>query len=41
MKKRTTMLALLGLAMAPLGYAADVGNTRMLSGPVVHGQNLA
>ncbi|WP_116807624.1 S41 family peptidase [Steroidobacter cummioxidans] len=39
--KHTTMLALLGFAMAPLGYAADVGNTRMLSSPAVHGQNLA
>jgi tricorn protease len=39
--KRTTMLASLGLAMAPLGHAADAGNTRMLSSPAVHGQNLA
>jgi tricorn protease len=39
--KRTMMLAFLGLAMAPLSYAADIGNTRMLSNPAVHGQNLA
>jgi tricorn protease len=39
--KNTAMLALLGLAMAPLGHAADAGNTRMLSSPAVHGQNLA
>ncbi|MFC4310509.1 PDZ domain-containing protein [Steroidobacter flavus] len=39
--KNTAMLALLGLVMAPLGHAADAGNTRMLSSPAVHGQNLA
>jgi tricorn protease len=39
--KHTTMLAVLGLVMAPLSYAADAGNTRMLSSPAVHGQNLA
>lgn len=41
MKKHTTMLALLGLAAATPGNAADVSNTRMLSSPAVHGQNLA
>ncbi|HEY0683456.1 MAG TPA: PDZ domain-containing protein [Steroidobacter sp.] len=39
--KHTTLLALLGLAVAPLGHAADAGNTRMLSSPAVRGQNLA
>ncbi len=39
--KHTAMLALLGLATMPLGQAADVGNTRMLSSPAVHGQSLA
>lgn len=39
--KNTTMLAVLGFAMAPAGYAADAGNTRMLSSPAVHGQSLA
>src|SRR5687767_317431 len=39
--KHTTMLALFCLAVAPLGYAADAGNTRMLSNPAVHGQSLA
>ncbi|MBL8270455.1 S41 family peptidase [Steroidobacter sp.] len=35
------MLAVLGVAMVPLSHAADPGNTRMLSSPAVHGQNLA
>lgn len=39
--KHTKLLALLGLAVAPLGYAADAANTRMLSSPAVHGQSLA
>lgn len=39
--KPMTMLAVFGIALAPLGYAADAGNTRMLSNPAVHGQSLA
>jgi tricorn protease len=36
-----TMLALFGLMIASQGYAANGDNTRMLSAPAVHGQNLA
>lgn len=39
--KQRTMLALLGLAVASHGHAVDTGNTRTLSAPAVHGQNLA
>ena len=39
--KHTTLLAVLGLAVVPASYAVDAGNTRMLSNPAVHGQNLA
>lgn len=39
--KHKTVLALLGIAIAPVGFAADVNNTRMLSSPAVHGQSLA